>query len=149
MNMDFDDHIRIAIQNGLFTFFGVQPIDIVCGSIKYQQAMHGCNRITAILDDEMKAALFMETQSLVLNGEEVKKIQEDLDRQKKNKFANEDLIATNQRKLATAIANATANMLTQAPNLVNMLNSYCAEHVQKNMDDMNATGYGYDGYDGD
>lgn len=74
--MQYEDKLRYAVMNGLMVHFGVSPIDIVCMSIRYQQVLHGVERIMAILTDEQKGALFLEFDAINLHQEKISEIQD-------------------------------------------------------------------------
>lgn len=139
--MEYENQVKLAVMNGLFAHFGVMPVDIVCESLKYQQAMQGTHKILAILSDEQKGALFMEYQNATLRREQTMEIAEKIEQLKKFEFANKEAIKAQQHKLEMSIAEGMKAVHEMMPKLLEMMNEFCTAHVQdinRDNDDFNA-----------
>lgn len=131
--MTYDEKLRYAVLNGLLIHFGVSPIDIVCMSMNYQQALMGVERVMEILTEEQKGALFLEFDGINLHQDKINDIHDKITMLKKHEFANQEAIKIEERKLHMAAADTTKAMMLLSPNLVNMITEFCLQHVHKTM----------------
>lgn len=130
--MKYEDQIRIAIQNGLFAYFGVGAIDVITLSVRYQQALHGVNRIYEILEEEHKGVLFMEMQDVILRHDAIREIAEKIEALKKYEVVNREAIEIQNKQMSLAIANVVQSTLTHCPKLIDILRDVCTRHIAKN-----------------